>query len=145
MRSLDYNRVILQSDDDHNSSVSDLDSQPRTPKTPYTAEEDTPTKYTNDGLFKIPRDRKDSSTSQNDQDYIIAKRTRSKVSLATTSIETIESTFQPPDISPVFFLLFTVTNYDFYFPLFHISIYIGHVWQRQWIGYRLVRIFECTH
>lgn len=51
-------------------------------------------------MFKIPRDRKDSSTSLNDQDYIIAKRTRSKVSLATTSIETIESTFQPPDISP---------------------------------------------
>lgn len=77
-----------------------MDSQPSTPKTPYTwtAEEDTPTKYTNDGLFKIPRDRNDSS--QSDQDYIIAKRTRSKVSLATTSIETIESTFQPPDISP---------------------------------------------
>lgn len=83
-----------------NSSVSDIDSQPRTPKTPYTADEDTPPKYTKDGVFKIPRDRNDSSTSLNDQDYIIAKRTRSKVSLATTSIETIESTFQPPDISP---------------------------------------------
>lgn len=92
--------IILQSDDEHNSSVSDMDSQPRTPRTPYTADEDTPTKYTDDGVFKIPRDRNDSSTSQNDQDYIIAKRTRSKVSLATTSIETIESTFQPPDISP---------------------------------------------
>lgn len=91
---------MLQSDDEHNSSVSDMDSQPRTPKTPYTAEEDTPTKYTNDGLFKIPRDRQDSSTSLSDQDYIIARRTRSKVSLATTAIETIESTFQPPDISP---------------------------------------------
>lgn len=80
--------------------MSDIDSQPRTPRTPYTAEEDTPTKYTDDGVFKIPRDRNDSITSQNDQDYIIAKRTRSKVSLAATSIETIESTFQPPDISP---------------------------------------------
>lgn len=91
--------LIWQSDDDHNSSVSDIDSQPRTPRTPYTADEDSPAKYTNDGLFKIPRDRNDSSTSI-DQDYIIAKRTRSKVSLATTSIETIESTFQPPDTTP---------------------------------------------
>lgn len=79
--------------------MSDIDSQPRTPKTPYTADDDTPTKYTNDGLFKIPRDRTDSTTSLNEQDYIIARRTRSKVSLTTTSIETIESTFQPPDIS----------------------------------------------
>lgn len=101
-RSLENSKKVclFQSDDEQNSSLSDIDSQPRTPKTPYTAEEDTPTKYTNDGLFKIPRDRNDSTTSLNEQDYIIAKRTRSKVSLTTTAIETIESTFQPPDISP---------------------------------------------
>lgn len=60
-------------------------------------DEGTP-KYSQDGLFKIPRDRCDSGLSQAEQDYIIAQRTRSKVNLATTSIETLESSFFPPDI-----------------------------------------------
>lgn len=55
-----------------------------------------PTAYTNDGLFKIPRGRNDSV--QSEQEYIIAQRTRSKVSLAETPIEAIESTFKAPDI-----------------------------------------------
>lgn len=88
----------FQSEDDLNATLSDIDSQPRTPlnSSILTEDEGTP-KYTNDGLFKIPRDRNDSITSQSEQDYIIAKRTRSKVSLAETAIETIESNFTPPD------------------------------------------------
>lgn len=92
----------LHSDDDHNTTISDLDSQPRTPLTPsshYVNDDKGTPKYTTDGLFKIPRDRLDScSSSQSEHDYIIAKRTRSKVSLTTIPIETLESTFNPPDI-----------------------------------------------
>lgn len=57
------------------------------------------TAYTDDGLFKIPRARNDSINSQSESDYIIASRTRSKVSLTETPIETIESTFRAPDVS----------------------------------------------
>lgn len=45
----------------------------------------------------MPRTRNDSATSQTEQDYIIAKRTRSKISLAETPIEAIEQTFKAPD------------------------------------------------
>lgn len=45
----------------------------------------------------MPRDRTNSTTSQAEQEYIIAKQTRSKVSLAETPIEEIESTFRAPD------------------------------------------------
>lgn len=62
-----------------------------------TEDEGTP-KYTKDGLFKIPRDRNDSFSSQTEQDYLIAQRTRSKVSLEATPIETLESNFFPPDL-----------------------------------------------
>lgn len=54
--------------------------------------------YTTDGLFKIPRARNESTTSQSEQEYIIAQQTRSKVSLAETPIEAIESTFNAPDV-----------------------------------------------
>lgn len=53
--------------------------------------------YTQDGLFKIPRLRNDSTTSQSEQEYKIAERTRSKISLTETPIEEIESIFEPPD------------------------------------------------
>lgn len=86
------------SDEDHNTTLSDVDSQPRTPLSQSFNDDKGTPKYTSDGLFKIPRDRLDSSSSQSEYDYIIAKRTRSKVSLATIPIETIESTFNPPDI-----------------------------------------------
>lgn len=53
---------VLQSDDDHNTTTSDIDSQPRTPATPYMFSEmdDESTQFTEDGLFKIPRIRNDS-------------------------------------------------------------------------------------
>lgn len=55
------------------------------------------TVYSKDGLFKIPKIRNDSTTSLSEQEYIIAQRTRSKVSLTETPIEIIESTFLAPD------------------------------------------------
>lgn len=54
--------------------------------------------YTTDGLFKVPRARNESTTSQSEQEYIIAQRTRSKVNLAETPIEAIESNFKAPDV-----------------------------------------------
>lgn len=89
----------LQSDDDINTTTSDIDSQPATPLSQASDIYDEPSRptYTKDGLFKLPRIRNDSATSQTEQDYIIAKRTRSKISLAETPIEAIESTFKAPD------------------------------------------------
>lgn len=89
----------VQSDDDINTTTSDIDSQPATPlsQASDTCEEPSHTIYTNDGLFKIPRARNDSATSQTEQDYIIAQRTRSKINLVATPIEAIESTFNAPD------------------------------------------------
>ncbi|XP_053692842.1 uncharacterized protein LOC128741221 [Sabethes cyaneus] len=95
----------IHSDDDPNTTVSDVDSQPRTPATPATPgtteQEDTGNAcYTKDGLFKIPRPRNDSQCSNLEQEQEnIARRTRSKLCLQTTAIETIESTFVPPDIT----------------------------------------------
>lgn len=88
-----------QSDDDINTSTSDIDSQPATPlgQASETCEDASQPVYTKDGLFKVPRARNDSNTSQTEQDYIIAKRTRSKINLAETPIEAIESTFKAPD------------------------------------------------
>lgn len=82
-----------------NTTTSDIDSQPATPLSQAldACEEPSHSTYTKDGLFKIPRARNDSATSQTEQDYIIAQRTRSKISLAETPIEAIESTFKAPD------------------------------------------------
>lgn len=96
------NSVVVffaQSDDDMNTTTSDIDSQPATPlgqASDMYDESSRPT-YSKDGLFKVPRVRNDSATSQTEQDYIIAKRTRSKISLTETPIEEIESTFKAPD------------------------------------------------
>lgn len=89
----------VQSDDDINTTTSDIDSQPATPLSQASDINDEPSRptYTKDGLFKVPRIRNDSGTSQTEQDYIIAKRTRSKISLTETPIEAIESTFRAPD------------------------------------------------
>ena len=51
--------------------------------------------YSSDGLFKIPQNLSEGKKNEEN----IALRTRSKLSLATTPIETIESTFIPPDIT----------------------------------------------
>lgn len=97
----------IASDDDTNTTISDIDSQPRTPATPYCVTDfddnsRTP-KYTNDGLFKIPAEV--GSSGLTEEQEIIAQRTRSKVCLQETAIETIEATFVPPDI--------TTDMYDF--------------------------------
>uniref|UniRef100_A0A182PTC5 Uncharacterized protein n=1 Tax=Anopheles epiroticus TaxID=199890 RepID=A0A182PTC5_9DIPT len=95
----------IVSDDDQNITVSDVDSQPRTPASVVASVEldnESEVQYTTDGLFKIPKPRNDSLCSQSEQDQEqenIALRTRSKLCLTTTAIETIESTFVPPDIT----------------------------------------------
>ncbi|XP_052902146.1 uncharacterized protein LOC128309726 [Anopheles moucheti] len=93
------------SDEDANTTVSDIDSQPRTPVATATSidhDHESEVQYTKDGLFKIPRPRNDSLCSQSEQEQEqenIALRTRSKLCLSTTAIETLESTFIPPDIT----------------------------------------------
>lgn len=87
----------MQSDDDINTTTSDIDSAPATPSSQVDPSEEANALYTHDGLFKIPRARNDSCASQLEQEYIIAQRTRSKISLAETPIEAIESTFKAPD------------------------------------------------
>ncbi|KFB37514.1 AGAP004472-PA-like protein [Anopheles sinensis] len=93
----------IPSDDDPNTTISDIDSQPRTPATIVSVagtENDAELQYTKDGLFKIPKPRNDSYCSQSEQEQEnIALRTRSKLCLTTTDIETLESTFVPPDIT----------------------------------------------
>lgn len=75
-----------------------MDSNPRTPLTPHSLDF-SPIKCatTPDGLFKVPKQR---SISNSEKQEIIAKRTRSKISLQMIPIESIEATFQPPDITP---------------------------------------------
>ncbi|XP_058117169.1 uncharacterized protein LOC131259645 [Anopheles coustani] len=93
----------IPSDDDPNTTISDIDSQPRTPATIVAVsgtDNDAELRYTKDGLFKIPKPRNDSYCSQSEQEQEnIALRTRSKLCLTTTDIETLESTFVPPDIT----------------------------------------------
>ncbi|XP_062716936.1 uncharacterized protein LOC109401056 isoform X2 [Aedes albopictus] len=107
----------IPSDDDPNTTISDIDSQPRTPIAPSTPggteTEEESTLYSRDGLFKVPRIRNDSYCSEQEQENI-ARRTRSKLCLQTTAIETIESTFFPPDI--------TTDMYDF-------DCDMDHVWK----------------
>ncbi|EAU76869.3 AGAP004472-PA [Anopheles gambiae str. PEST] len=95
----------IVSDDDPNTTVSDVDSQPRTPASVASVvdpDNEPYVRYTKDGLFKIPKPRNDSQCSQSEQEQEqenIALRTRSKLCLTTTAIETLESTFIPPDIT----------------------------------------------
>lgn len=91
------NSFFNKSDDEINTTHSDIDSQPTTPSSQTDAIEETSSAiYTHDGLFKIPRTRNDSA-SQSEQEYIIAQRTRSRYSLASVPIEHLESTFIAPD------------------------------------------------
>lgn len=83
-----------------NTTTSDIDSQPATPSSQVDASENRMAIYTDDGLFKVPRARNDSTASLLEQEYSIAKQTRSKISLTETPIELIESTFNAPDIPP---------------------------------------------
>jgi hypothetical protein len=74
-----------------NTTFSDIDSQPSTPGSALVNNEelDSPLK----GEFKVPKTPLTAEEQEN-----IARRTRSKLCLQTTSIETIESTFILPDI-----------------------------------------------
>uniref|UniRef100_A0A034WK91 GON-4-like protein n=2 Tax=Bactrocera dorsalis TaxID=27457 RepID=A0A034WK91_BACDO len=98
------------SDEDPNSTVSDLDSNPRTPQTPLsqTEAEDSPVKLTADGCFKIPLEKPKSTR----EDVRIAARTRSKLCLEQTAIEDIESEFVPPDVEQIDLQDFDMTAND---------------------------------
>ncbi|XP_041984421.1 uncharacterized protein LOC121736988 [Aricia agestis] len=88
----------IPSDDDHIESCSDLESQPRTPATPRPTEESP--KVVKDGPFVVPQVSKVSRQLNLEEDATIALRTRSKLSLSSTPIEHIESSFVPPDELP---------------------------------------------
>ncbi|KAH8354992.1 hypothetical protein KR093_003500 [Drosophila rubida] len=81
----------FHSDEDPNTTASDFDSNPCTPQTPMTANEDSPVKFSSDGCFKLPPDK-------NTEDPRIATRTRSKLCLQQTTIEDLQSEFVPPDV-----------------------------------------------
>ncbi|KAJ9573919.1 hypothetical protein L9F63_008718, partial [Diploptera punctata] len=80
----------LSDEEKENESIaSDVDTQPPTPNPPPSKPSNdcaTQTSWTDDGLFKIPREN-------------IGQRTRSKLSLSDTPLETIEKAFVPPDIT----------------------------------------------
>lgn len=85
----------MQSDDDLNTTASDLDSQPRTPRYASSIDGESIVNFTSDGLFKIPRQRTESVNSAvTVENYTIAQQTRSKVSLESTPIEKIETAFE---------------------------------------------------
>lgn len=90
----------IPSDDDQAESCSDLDSQPRTPATP--GKQKSP-KVVQDGPFKIPQTASAAKRKLelDEEEATIARRTRSKLSLSSTPIEHIESTFVPPDDIPM--------------------------------------------
>ncbi|KAJ8717385.1 hypothetical protein PYW08_005784 [Mythimna loreyi] len=93
----------VPSDDDQGlESCSDLDSQPRTPATPRSQHSTSP-KVIKDGPFKVPQDVSTPTRRKLnlEEEATIALRTRSKLSLSSTSIEHIESTFVPPDDIPM--------------------------------------------
>ncbi|ALC42813.1 mute [Drosophila busckii] len=83
----------FHSDDDQNTTASDFDSNPCTPQTPMTANEESPIKLSEDGCFKVPLDKRCAT-----DDPRIATRTRSKLCLQQTTIEDLQSEFVPPDV-----------------------------------------------
>ncbi|CAH0696009.1 unnamed protein product [Spodoptera exigua] len=93
----------VPSDDDQGlESCSDLDSQPRTPATPRSQHAASP-KVVKDGPFKVPQEITTPVRRKLDleEEATIALRTRSKLSLSSTSIEHIERNFVPPDDIPM--------------------------------------------
>lgn len=92
--------------------------------------------YTKDGLFKIPRARNDSCNSQSEQEYIIAQRTRSKISLAETPIEALESTLNPPDVTTDMYDNFEYADNEWIEFLSNFAMGTGMVWlmdPRKWV------------
>lgn len=86
-----------QPDEDPNTTISDMDSLPSTPQSNKKSF-DEPI-FSNDGVFKIPRIRNESLTQSEGEAEPICKRTRTKLCLETTAIETLESTLIAPDIT----------------------------------------------
>nr|XP_016999537.2 uncharacterized protein LOC108059025 [Drosophila takahashii] len=84
------------SDDDPSTTASDFDSNPCTPQTPLTANEESPVKFSDDGCFKVPLEK----SLLDKEDLRIATRTRSKFCLQQTTIEDLQSEFVPPDVEP---------------------------------------------
>ncbi|XP_026743663.1 GON-4-like protein isoform X2 [Trichoplusia ni] len=95
------NEDVPSDDDQGLESCSDLDSQPRTPATPHSVVASSP-KVVTDGPFKVPQEISTPIRRKlnMEEEATIALRTRSKLSLSSTSIEHIESTFVPPDDIP---------------------------------------------
>ncbi|XP_030383258.1 uncharacterized protein LOC115630741 [Scaptodrosophila lebanonensis] len=95
----------FHSDEDPNTTASEIDSNPCTPQTPLatTEAEDSPIKFSADGCFKVPLDK----NQEPGQDLRIATRTRSKLCLEQTTIEDLQSEFVPPDVE-----LCDVPEYD---------------------------------
>lgn len=77
--------------------MSDLESRPSTPGPSLATFNDTEADSSKKSIFKVPKC-PSTSGEQTDQENI-ALRTRSKVCLTKTPIETIESSFVPPDIT----------------------------------------------
>ncbi|CAO1412968.1 unnamed protein product [Diamesa serratosioi] len=89
----EYQPHDTHSDDDlTNTTMSDMDSQPSTPGSALLYNDDFDSPVKDD--FKVPRTPLTAEEQEN-----ISRRTRSKLDLQTTAIETIENTFIPPDIS----------------------------------------------
>ncbi|XP_017125281.1 uncharacterized protein LOC108144702 [Drosophila elegans] len=86
----------FHSDDDPNTTASDFDSNPCTPQTPLTANEESPVKFSDDGCFKVPFEK----GLLDKDDLRISTRTRSKFCLQQTTIEDLQSEFVPPDVEP---------------------------------------------
>lgn len=77
-------------EEDQNTTVSDMDSLPATPQSIKKPEME----YLCDGVFKVPRIRNESLTQSEGEAEPICKRTRTRLCLETTPIETLESTLK---------------------------------------------------
>lgn len=86
-----------QPEEDPNTTISDMDSLPATPQSVKKPE--TEMDYLCDGVFKVPRIRNESLTQSEGEAEPICKRTRTRLCLETTPIETLESTLVAPDIT----------------------------------------------
>ncbi|XP_018333346.1 uncharacterized protein LOC108742578 [Agrilus planipennis] len=83
------------SEDDRDSSLVSESPRCSTPPTPSKNDCGTQTNWTEDGVFKVPPSKKDSTEETTN----IALRTRSKFCLSETPLEIIEEAFVPPDIT----------------------------------------------
>lgn len=82
-------------EEEQNTTISDIDSLPATPQSMKKPEME----FSCDGIFKVPRIRNESLTQSEGEAEPICKRTRTRLCLETTPIETLESTLVAPDIT----------------------------------------------